>query len=83
MSWSTATGSPGVTPQPEQAFSLAAGPEADALRLELIDRATGTGATWAVIGRALGMSGREAKRHAHRLRGRVKRASLLAAGEEG
>ena len=69
-------------PTPEQVFSLAASPEADVLRLELIDRAKGNGATWAVIGATLGMSGREAKRHAHKLRERVKRASLPAAGED-
>lgn len=71
-----------MTP-PEQDSSLAASPEANALRLELIDRAKANGATWAVIGATLGMSGREAKRHAHRLREEVRRASLLAAGEEG
>lgn len=70
-------------PAPEQDSSLAAGLDRQALRLELIDRAKQNGATWAVIGRTLGMSGREAKRHAHKLRSQVKRASLLAAGEEG
>lgn len=49
----------------------------------LIDRAKQNGATWAVIGSTLGMSGREAKRHAHKLRGQVKRASLLAGAGEG
>lgn len=52
-----------MTP-PEQAFPLAASPEADALRLELTDRAKAAGATWAVIGATLGLSGREAKRAA-------------------
>ena len=47
------------------------------IRLELIDRAKGNGASWAVIGSWLGMTGPEAKRHAHKLRERVKRAQLL------
>lgn len=65
-----------MTP-PEQASPLAASPEADALRLELTDRAKAAGATRAVIGSALGVSGREAKRHAHKLRDQVKRAEAL------
>ena len=61
-----------MTP-PEPALSLAASPDITALRLDLIDRAKGNGATWAVIGTALGMTGREAKRHAHRLRKQARR----------
>ena len=57
------------------------------LTLELIDKARShpaQPASWAVIGRVLGgMSGREAKRHVHKLRERVKRASLLAGDGEG
>ncbi len=59
---------------PERGSSLAAVPDPAALRLDLIDRAKGNGATWAVIGATLGMTGREAKRHAHRLRKQARRA---------
>lgn len=59
--------------------SLAASPEADSLRLELIDRARGNRASWRVIGLTLGMSGPEAKRHAKKLRERVKRAMVAEA----
>ena len=45
-----------------------------AAQLALIGRAMGNGATWAVIGRTLGISGREAKKRAHGLREKVKRA---------
>ena len=69
--------------QPEQDSSLAADLDRQALRLELIDRAKQNGATWAAIGATLGMSGPEAKRHAHKLRDQVKRASLLAGNREG
>ena len=59
---------------PEPAPFPAASPDPAALRLDLIDRAKGNGATWAVIGTALGMTGREAKRHAHKLRKQARRA---------
>jgi hypothetical protein len=52
-----------------------------ALELELIDTAKAGGASWAVIGATLGMSGREAKRAAHKLRSRVKRAAITEALE--
>ena len=64
---------------PEPSPSLAASLEVNVLRLELIDRARSHPvhpASWAVIGRTLGMSGREAKRHVHKLRAEVKRAQL-------
>ncbi len=52
------------------------------LTLELIDKARShpaMPASWAVIGRVLGgISGREAKRRAHKLREQVKRAQALA-----
>ena len=63
---------------PGRAPSLAASPEAAALRLELIDRAKDNGAPWATIGTFLGMTGREAKRHAHKLRDQVRRATVTA-----
>jgi hypothetical protein len=53
-----------------------------AAQLALIDRAMGNGATWAVIGRTLGISGREAKKRAHGLREKVKRAVAMAGGPE-
>ena len=40
---------------------------ADLLRLKMIATAKDSGLSWAMIGRTLGMSGREAKRHAHKL----------------
>ena len=39
----------------------------DLLRLKVIVTAKEKGLTWAQIGSGLGMSGREAKRHAHHL----------------
>jgi hypothetical protein len=83
-----------VTAQPEQAPPVAAYSLASvatdetyppdvrsaAAQLALIDRAMGNGATWAVIGRTLGISGREAKKRAHGLREKVKRA--VAGGPE-
>ena len=77
-----------LTTQPEQAPSVAADLLASvatdetyppdirsaAAQLALIGRAMGNGATWAVIGRTLGISGREAKKRAHGLREKVKRA---------
>lgn len=50
----------------------------DTAALDLIDRAKAGGATWNTIGAALGMTGREAKRHAHKLRGRTRQARLPA-----
>lgn len=79
-----------MTP-PEQPFSLAADlssviadenlPQdvrSAAASLALMDRAKRNGATWAVIGKTLGISGREAKKRAHGLREKVRRAQLLA-----
>lgn len=71
---------------PADGFSLAAGDSTtadasirhDQAALDLIDRAKANGATWNTIGAALGMSGREAKRHAHKLRTRTRRAALQA-----
>ena len=70
-----------MTPPPERSLSLAAGNSAaagtplrhDTAALALIDRAKANGATWNTIGTALGMTGREAKRHAHKLRTRTRR----------
>ena len=41
--------------------------DADLLRLKMITVAKERGMSWAMIGRGLGMTGREAKRHAHKL----------------
>jgi hypothetical protein len=41
--------------------------DADLLRLKMIVTAKERGLTWAQIGSSFGMSGREAKRHAHHL----------------
>jgi DNA-binding transcriptional MerR regulator len=48
----------------------------DIRRLELIRHAKDRGASWAVIGATLGMTGREAKRHAHKLETQARRATL-------
>jgi hypothetical protein len=61
-----------VTPSPE------AGLHRDVRRLQLIQEAKNRGASWAVIGATLGMTGREAKRHAHQLATRARRARLPA-----
>jgi len=53
-----------------------------AAQLSLIDRAMGNGATWAVIGRTLGISGNEAKKRAREMRSKVKRAVAMAGGPE-
>lgn len=49
-----------------------------AAHLSLMDRAQRNGATWAVIGAALGVSGREAKKRARGLREKVRRAAAAA-----
>lgn len=51
----------------------------DILRLRLITEARGRGATWAAVGAALGMSGQQAKREAHRLDRTVKEELLKRA----
>lgn len=56
--------------------------DADLTRLRLIYDARGNGATWAIIGRTLGMSGREAKRHAHRLGAKAGQAWRLQQNQE-
>lgn len=85
-----------VTPQtaPEQDFSVAAmisavadGYPADAgqravIGYALITDALGRGATWAQIGAAQGISGREAKRRAHKLRLAVQRAAFRGACDD-
>jgi hypothetical protein len=65
--------------------SLPAGVRSAAAQLTLIDLAKENGASWAVIGAALGISGREAKKRAHGMRVKVV-AAAIAAGpqrEEG
>ena len=62
-----------MTPSPEQPSSPAAA-YGTARRLQLIETAKARGATWATIGATLGMTGPEAKRHAHRLRRETRRA---------
>ena len=56
--------------------------EADMTRLTLIRQARDRGATWAEIGVTLGMSGRDAKRHAHRLHASTRRAWYLHHNQE-
>jgi hypothetical protein len=51
------------------------------LELALITRLLEGKATWAQIGAVQGISGREAKRRAHKLRLRVQRSVLAATGE--
>lgn len=82
-----------VTAPPEQDSSIAAmiGAVADGypagadekavLELALITRLLEGKATWAQIGAARGMSGREAKRQAHKLRLRVRRSVIAATGK--
>lgn len=50
----------------------------DLAALDLIGRAKAGGATWTAIGATLGMTGREAKRHAHKLTARTRQARLPA-----
>ena len=72
------------------AFSLAAANrtetdpqlEADMARLTLIRQARDRGATWNTIGGQLGMTGREAKRHAHHLHATTRRAWYLHHNQE-
>ena len=80
-----------MTPQPEPPFSLAArnstgtNPqlEADLAQLGLIRQARGNGATWTQIGRTLGMTGPEAKRHHARLTRATRRTWYLHHNQEG
>jgi hypothetical protein len=81
-----------VTAPPEQDSSIAAmvsavadGYPADAdekavLELSLITRLLENRATWAQIGAVQGISGREAKRRAHKLRLRVQRSVTAVTG---
>ena len=48
------------------------------LRLELVRRATANGVPWSAIGRALGCSGKEAKRQMKQLARHTQRQVLLA-----
>jgi hypothetical protein len=50
----------------------------DLLRLELVRRATNNGVPWSAIGRALGCSGKEAKRQMKQLARHTQRQVLLA-----
>jgi len=47
-------------------------------RVEAVDQALKAGATWAAIGAIYGISGREAKKKVHGLRGQVKQAERLS-----
>jgi hypothetical protein len=47
-------------------------------RLDLIRKAKDSGLSWAAIGATLGVSGRQAKRDAHKLAARVQRELLLS-----
>lgn len=79
---------PDGQPQPEEDSFFAAVVQAiadghdpgdlgrDILRLRLITEARGRGATWAVVGAALGMSGQQAKKEARRLERTVKEGLL-------
>ena len=51
-------------------------------RIQAIDQALKTGATWAAIGAIYGTSGREAKKKVHGLREQVKRAERQEAERE-
>ena len=82
-----------MTAPPEQDSSIAAmistvadGYPADAdekavLELSLITRLLENRATWAQIGAVQGVSGREAKRRAHKLRLRVQQVAVTAGGD--
>lgn len=75
---------------PEPPFSLAAeNPtpaagqlKADLARLGLIRQARDRGIPWAHIGATLGMTGPQAKRHAHRLHATTRRAWYLHHNQE-
>lgn len=66
-------------PGPEENLSLAAATRLrhDIAELDLIDRAKDNGAPWDLIGRALGMSKEEAKRHHKHLSAQVGRARRM------
>ena len=53
------------------------------LRLGMVDQARETGLSWAAIGSVYGMSGREMKREARKLRERVRRELMLAGNRDG
>jgi len=81
-----------VTTAPEQDYSVAAmisavadgypagADEKAVIGYALIADALGRGATWAQIGAAQGITGRDAKRRAHRLRLAVQRKALRDPG---
>ena len=74
-------GRPRLPPLPRRAGPVSL--QHDIRRLQLINQAKEGGASWAVIGATLGgVSGRKAKKDAHRLAARVRR-DLIAAERAG
>lgn len=71
------SGAPG---RPQSAPPAGTGLDRDLLRLRLLAEARNRGASWTVIGRALGVSGKQAKRHVKALARETQRQVLLAKG---